>query len=124
MSAPHFEYLNSINTGNDDIMVTESTYSGFMVNRGLSYFPDTIFYANEMNINFDLDNRLQYDFLRHAIRKRKRFSKWFKASKNDDFEAVKAYYKYNDRNTRLAMRILRPEQVKEIKEKMKMGGRK
>ena len=40
-----FEYLNAINTSKEDIMVddiTEKQYNAFMVNRGLSYFNDTL----------------------------------------------------------------------------------
>ena len=40
-----FEYLNAINTTKKDIMVddiAEKEYNAFMVNRGLSYFSDTV----------------------------------------------------------------------------------
>ena len=123
MTAPHFEYLNSINTGTSDDMVDESTYSSFMVNRGLSYFPDTIFYANEMNVYHGLDARLQYDFLRTAIRKRKRFSRWFKADKDERLDAVKQYFGYSRQKALEAMRVLTNEQVDEIISKLNTGGR-
>jgi hypothetical protein len=73
-----FEYLNAINTTKKDLMVddvSEKAYSPFMVNRGLSYFPDTILYANEMNLNHHIDSRLQFDFLINIIKKKRRFSK-------------------------------------------------
>ena len=38
-------------------------YSSFIVNRGLSFFMDTIFQVNEMNRNHHLDSRLQFDYL-------------------------------------------------------------
>lgn len=117
-----FDYLNSINDNKEDIMDDESSYSPFMVNRGLSYFPDTLFYANEMNRFWQADHRLQYDFLRHSIRKRKRFSKWFKEAKEPDILAIKEYFGYNDRNARFAMKILSKEQIREIKQKIKKGG--
>ena len=44
-----FDYLNSINDTKQDLMVddiTEKQYNAFMVNRGLSYFPDTVAVAN------------------------------------------------------------------------------
>ena len=56
-----FDYLNAINTTKKDIMVddvAEKAYASFMVNRGLSYFPDTILFANEMNVNHHIDHRL------------------------------------------------------------------
>ena len=47
-----FDYLNAINYTKKDIMVddiAEKQYNPFMVNRGLSYFQDTVLMANEMN---------------------------------------------------------------------------
>lgn len=76
-----FDFLNEINYGKNNIMVddiVEKQYNPFMVNRGLSYFQDTVLMANEMNVNHHLDNRLQFDFFINIVRKRKRFSKWFK----------------------------------------------
>lgn len=78
-----FDYLNAINTTKKDIMVddvAEKAYASFMVNRGLSYFPDTILFANEMNVNHHIDHRLQFDFFINIIKKKKRFSKWAKLS--------------------------------------------
>ena len=73
-----FDFLNEINYGKKNIMIddiTEKQYNSFMVNRGLSYFKDTVVIANEMNINHHLDNRLQFDFLINIIRRKRRFSK-------------------------------------------------
>ena len=66
-----FDYLNAINTTKKDIMVddiAEKGYNSFMVNRGLSYFADTVLYANEMNKHHHLDGRLQFDFFINIIR--------------------------------------------------------
>ena len=67
----HFDYLNSINDTKKDIMVddlAEKDYNAFMVNRGLSYYNDTVIYANEMNRHAHIDSRMQYDFLKQIIR--------------------------------------------------------
>lgn len=122
MTAPHFKFLNSINTGKDDDMVSESEYSAFMVNRGLSYFADSIFYANEMNLYHHLDRRLQYDFLRHAVRKRKRFSKWFKIEEDETLRSVEKYFNYNTAKAKDALKILTKEQIKDIKKSLEVGG--
>jgi len=87
-----FEYLNAINSTKQNIMVDEASekaYNPFMVNRGLSYFPDTILLANEMNIHHQIDSKLQFDFMLNTIRKKKRFSKWAKADELESLEAVK-----------------------------------
>ena len=81
MTTNPFEYLTAINDTKKDVMVddiAEKGYNAFMVNRGLSYFNDTVLFANEMNLNAHLDNRLQFDFLINIVRRRKRFSKWMK----------------------------------------------
>ncbi len=123
----HFDYLNSINLTKQDIMVDdicEKAYNSFMVNRGLSYFPDTIIIANEMNRHHQADNKLQYHFLINMIRKRKRFSKWAKAQKESDIDAVKEYYGYSNEKARQALTLLSPDQITIIKNKVSKGGRR
>lgn len=121
-----FDYVNSINYSKKDIMVddvTEKAYNGFMVNRSLSYFLDTVLAANEMNINHHIDNRLQYDFFINIIRKRKRFSKWEKKKSDNDVNVVKEYYGYNDLQAQRVLNILSPEQLEELYKKVNKGGR-
>ena len=122
-----FEYLNAINYSKKDIMVddiTEKAYNSFMVNRSLSYFPDTVFAANEMNIHHQIDSRLQFDFLINIIRKRKRFSKWDKKKINSDVEVVKEYYGYNEEKALQILSILSTDQLNELYKKVSKGGRK
>lgn len=123
----HFDYLNSINLTKKDIMVDdicEKDYNSFMVNRGLSYFPDTVVIANEMNRHHQIDNKLQYHFFINMIRKRKRFSKWAKANKESDIDAVKEYYGYSNEKARQALTLLSPDQITIIKNKVSKGGRR
>jgi len=122
-----FDFLNEINYGKNNIIVddiTEKQYNPFMINRGLSYFNDTILMANEMNIHHTLDNKLQNDFLINIVRKKKRFSKWFKPEIQSDVEAVKEYYGYNDEKARQALSLLTNEQLNVLKKKVFKGGRK
>ena len=122
-----FDYLNSINDHKRDLMVddmTEKSYNGFMINRSLSYFQDTIQFANLMNRYHHLDNKLQYHFLINIIRKRKRFSKWLKPEIESDIEVVKKYYGYSNEKARQALPLLSPDQIKTIRQKVDQGGRK
>jgi hypothetical protein len=121
-----FDYLNAINYSKKDIMIddlTEKSYNSFMVNRSLSYFPDTVLAANEMNIHHQIDQRLQFDFLINIIRKRKRFSKWNKKKTDSDVEVVKEYYGYNEEKALQALSILSTDQLNELYKKVKKGGR-
>ena len=122
-----FEFVNAINYTKKDIMIddiSEKKYSAYMVNRQLSYFPDTILAANEMNKNHHIDNRLQFDFFINIIRKRKRFSKWFKPELISDLEVVKKYYGYSNEKARQVLTLLSTEQINELKNKVAKGGRK
>ena len=127
MTTNPFEYLTAINDTKKDVMIddiAEKGYNAFMVNRGLSYFNDTVLFANEMNLNAHLDNRLQFDFLINIVRRRKRFSKWMKPETASDVEVVKEYYGYNNEKARQALTLLTPEQIIDIKKKVYKGGRK
>ena len=119
-----FDYLKAINSTKKDIFELEKDYSPFMINRGLSYFPDTVLFANEMNKNPHLDSRLQFHFFINTIRKRKRFSKWLKPKTEDEVEAVKLYYGYSNEKARQAINLLTSEQINDIKKKVNKGGRK
>ena len=122
-----FDYLNSINHSKKDVMIddlTEKSYNSFMINRSLSYFPDTVQFANLMNRYHHTDSKLQYHFLINIIRKRKRFSKWFKAETESDIEVVKKYYGYSNEKARQALPLLSPDQIKIIRQKVDQGGRK
>jgi len=122
-----FEYANAINYTKKDIMtddITEKGYAPYMINRQLSYFPDTVLAANEMNRNHHLDNRLQFDFFINIVRKRKRFSKWHKPETVSDLEAVKKYYGYSNEKARQVLSLLTTDQINELKNKVMTGGRK
>ena len=122
-----FKFTDAINYTKQDIMiddVTEKAYNPFLINRSLSYFPDTVLAANEMNRNHHIDNRLQFDFFINIIRKRKRFSKWFKPEQISDLDAVKIYYGYSNEKARQIITLLSTEQINELKHKVAKGGRK
>ena len=122
-----FKFTDAINYTKQDIMtddITEKAYNSFLINRSLSYFPDTVLAANEMNRNHHIDNRLQFDFFINIIRKRKRFSKWFKPEQISDLEIVKEYYGYSNEKARQILTLLSTEQINELKTKVAKGGRK
>ena len=122
-----FEFLNAINYTKKDLMVdpeNEKHYNSFVINRSLSYFPDTVAISNEMNKYHHLDSRLQFSFLINIIRKRKRFSKWIKPEIENDVEVVKRYYGYSNEKARQILPLLTPQQIQIIRNKVNKGGRK
>jgi len=104
--------------------VTEKLYNPYMTNKALSYFADTVLLANEMNVNYHLDNRLQYDFLKQIVRKRKRFSRWHKISTDSDIETIKEYYGYSNAKARDVLDLHTKEQLVQMKSHLSHGGRR
>ena len=123
-----FDFVNSINHKKNNMMrdtendeLAESSYVPFLTNRSLSYFPDTLFYANQMNILHTTDNKLQYEYLLNSIRPKKRFANWVKPEDNDDLEMVKMYYGYSNKKAQQVLSILSSAQKEEIRTKLTRG---
>ena len=125
---PLKDYLNSINYSKEYLMDEdpgwEKNYPSYVINKSMSHHMDTILYANEMNRYQNLDTRLQYDFYINTVRPRKRFSPWGKKQKMNDLDLVKQYYGYSNEKAKQALRILSPNQLDYIKEKLNKGGKK
>lgn len=123
-----FDFLNSINDSKEDLLkkdpLSEKDYNSFMVNRGLSYFGDTILYANEMNSRTDIPKKWQYEFYLYGIKKKRRFSKWHKKDVNgEDLKLVMREYQYSTKRALEVLSLLTEEQLQTIREKHDTGGR-
>lgn len=124
-----FDYVNSITYNKEDLVDDdefEKEYVPFVINKALSYYPDTIYHANEMNKYHFLPKQQQYHFYLYSISKKKRWSKWHKKLEDDDtknkLELIKQYYSYNDEKAMIAMSILTDEQIDYIILKSNKGG--
>ena len=124
-----FDFLNAINYTKIDVISTsenpekaEKLYNPFLVNRGLSYFQDTVLYCNEMNMRHSIDKKLQFDFLLNSIRKNKRFSKWHKAEVDEDTQIICEHYNCSIRKAKEIVATLTADQLKQLKQKMHVGG--
>lgn len=95
----------------------EKHYLPFMVNRTLSFSPDTILYANEMNCNYMLDSRMQFDYLYHSVRRRKRWDKWIKKdeAEQDKLKVIMDHYKVSSRKAKDYLRLLSDGQIEAIR---------
>jgi hypothetical protein len=109
-------------TGTENDELAEKGYAPYLVNKALSYFPDTLLYANEVNRLAHVDNKLQYHYLLNSIRAQKRYSKWAKKEDSDDLEVVKEYYGYSNEKAYQALSILSKDQLNHIKEQLEQGG--
>ena len=123
-----FDYVNDINFKKKNLMretdndkLAESGDVPYLTNRSLSYFPDTLFHAQNMNVNNSLDNLLQYEYLLNIVRPKKRFAKWVKPEDNDDLEIIKMYFGYSNKKAEQALKVLSSEAVREIRYKITRG---
>ena len=120
-----FDYLNAINQSKENLIVdelSEKEYVPFVVNKGLSYFPDTILYANEMNRLHLLDNKPQFIYLLNSIRPRKRFGKWHKNELTDDLKIISEYFGYSYAKAKQIQNLISSDQLNTMKEKLQKGG--
>jgi len=123
-----FDFLNAINTTKENLFEKDSQagkdYKPFLINRGLSYFPDTVFYANQMNQHPGLDKDMQFFFFLNIISRKKRFSKWSKKDETtESLDLVKEYYGYSSEKANEALKVLSEENLIMIKEKLYKGGK-
>jgi hypothetical protein len=122
-----FDFINAINLTKKDLFQepqADKDYVPFLVNRGLSYFPDTVLYANEMNLASGIDKDWQFSFLLNSISKKKRFSKWHKKdAETESLRLVKEYFGYSDSKAIDALSVLTEDHLVMIKEKLYKGGK-
>ena len=121
-----FDFVKAISYSKKNIMIDdliEEEYNSFIINRALSYYPDTILYANEMNKNHHLDGRLQFDFFINIIKKRKRFSPWLKATEIENLDVIKEYYGYSNEKAKSVLSLFNNKQIENLKQRIYKGGR-
>ena len=122
-----FDFINAICENKKNLFQdpqAHKDYEAYIVNRGLSYFPDTVLYANEMNQHHQIAKDWQFSFFLNIISKKKRFSKWNKKeAKTEALVLVKEYYGYSNEKAKEALNVLTEEQIAMIKEKLFKGGK-
>lgn len=122
-----FDFINAITYNKEDLFedpLANKDYDAYIVNRGLSYFPDTVVQANTMNQYPTIPKNWQFHFLLNSIAKKKRFSKWAKKDKaTESLTLVQEYFGYSSDKAKEALRILSDEQLNVIKQKLNKGGK-
>ena len=96
-----FDFVKSINYQKQDLLEDdldgelEKEYVPYIVNRALSFTPDTIINANEINQRPFVDKKLQYHYLLNSVRKKNRYGKWIKNETLEKIDIIQQYYVYN-----------------------------
>lgn len=118
-----FDIINNISESNDKIEYHKKDYVPFVINKGFSYFVDSILYVNEMNQRPGIANAMHYDYLHTSLRKKKRRSKWFKKDTHNDVDLLMQTYKYSQNKAEEVLKILTPEQIIQLREMQYTGGK-
>ena len=125
-----FEYVNAITSTKQNIIkdsenpaLAESFYNPYLTNKALSFYVDSIQYANEMNFHALAPNKLQFDYLINTIRQKKRKNQWIKKAENDsDIDNISRYFKVSLPKAREIVKVLSPSDIEIIKAKIIKGG--
>lgn len=127
MGTSPFVFVEAISYSKADLLEEnpelEKDYIPFIVNKSLSYHLDALQHANEMNLYYDTDKKLQFDYLRHALRSRKRFAKWVKKPENAGLKNIQQYYSCNEREAEEILGLLSEDDLKKINDYLEPGGR-
>ena len=122
------DWLNTINSSKknliDEDSLLESKYPAFIVNKCMAGHLDAIMFANEMNMNPNIDKKMQYDFYLNTLRSKKRFSPWIRKEELKNIECIKSYYGYSDEKAKQVLPLLTENQLSFIKSKLEIGGLK
>jgi hypothetical protein len=125
-----FDYINAISlnktdmmTGTENDVLAERGYDPFLTNKAFSQYMDTVFIANEMNMNHHLDKKPQFHFYLNIVKPKKRYAEWAKKEKNTgDLLVVKEFFGYSDQKARQALTVLTEKQLDEMRERLQKGG--
>lgn len=102
----------------------EKEYNPFLVNKALSNHMDTLYHSIQMNMNPNLDKRLQYDYLFYSVKAYKRpYQKWVKCVENSNLKYIKEYYGYSTSKAIQVLPLLSKDKLDFIKSKLDKGGK-
>lgn len=122
-----FDFVDAITTTKKDLFQdpeAKMDYVPFLVNKAMSFYGDTVLYANELNQRASLPKEWQFYFYLNSIPKKKRFSKWVNRDKESkSLNIVMEYYGYSSREAENVLYVLTKDQLFMMEEKLKKGGR-
>ena len=75
-----------------------------------------------MNINCRLDHKMQYDFLKSTVKKKKRFSKWLKADEDKKVDIICQSYGYNRSIAKSCIDLFDSKTLDDLEKRLNKGG--
>lgn len=122
-----FDFVTSISFTKENLFTEDDSndkfYNAYIVNRTLSFSPDMVLFANEMNHHHQIPVKNQWEFLSSSIRKKKRYDKWVKAEKESEtLTLIKTYYDYSNEKAKQVLPIITDDHIEKMKKKLDRGG--
>jgi len=122
-----FDFVKAIQQTKHNLMADPQSvkeYVPFITNKALSSDLDTILDANEMNRRHHLDKKMQFGYLLHKVRARRRpFHPWLKHTVNADVTAIKTVWECSTGKALEILRVLTPEQMEKVRQFTDPGGK-
>lgn len=122
-----FDFVKNITESQEDVLTEETTrdYAPFVINRALSFNLDCVFVVQELNkYGNGLSKRIQYEYLRNSIDKKKRYGRWTKRDTvSEDIELIKRAYNYSNEKAQTVLSVLTDKQLLELRQIMNTGGK-
>lgn len=118
-----FDFVNNI--ANKKYPTDLRGYNPYITNAAFSQRKDLVLYANEMNMNFNLPERAQFDFYYNALPKKNLFAKWAKMDKRETTDMVMEYFGVSYKVAKQYERVLDDTAMKKIQEwyQKRLGGK-
>lgn len=102
----------------------DSEYIKFIINRAISYYSDTILFANAANMWLNnVSNSSHFDFYALSIDRKRRFAKWGKPTINDDVELIAHHYNVNRNVANQFLTLLSKDDIDKLKQQYQHGGK-
>lgn len=119
MSEGPFAYVEAINKGQDREVGKD--YNQFLINKALSYFPDTLPLVDYLNQHKNIPDEAHFKFLRATVRPQMRRSKWPKPAVSKELKAIMEYFNISQTAAEQYITVLSPERIQSIIDAFETG---
>ena len=112
-----FSVINDINAGKE--VQNPEKFDPWLAMTYYSLFPDTIYYAQMMNLNSNLEPSVQMQYYINTVRPLKRWRKWPKKSVSEDIKLLQEVFGYSENKAKTALAVISKSHMKELRTKYK-----
>jgi hypothetical protein len=108
-----FKVINALNSGKTP--QAPENFDAWLTNVHYSLFLDTLYHAQIMNLNSELDKDIQLSYYINTIVPSKRWRKWPKKDLSNNLKLLQDVFGYSELKAKAALAVLSKDQIMEIK---------